>query len=160
MGQDPEAGMFPARNRIISGLSRAVVIVEAAERSGALITAGHAGEQGRTVFAVPGAIDNPASAGTNALIPDGAVLCRGVDDVLEELHGVSAMAMNAKTAIPPAAPAAPPPDLDPTQRRAWDLLAGQLPTLDEMAQQLGLGVPQLSTTLMMLEMKKVVRRLP
>src|SRR5260370_42338517 len=124
MGQDPEAGMFPARNRIISGLSRAVVIVEAAERSGALITAGHAGEQGRTVFAVPGAIDNPASGGTNALIRDGAILCRGVDDVLEELHGVSEMARRAKTtaavasAGPPAVGAAP--GLEPNQRRGLE----------------------------------------
>jgi DNA processing protein len=162
MEQDPQAGMFPARNRIISGLSRAVVIVEAAERSGALITATHAGEQGRVVFAVPGAVDNAASAGTNALIRDGAVLCRGADDVLEELHGVSEMARRARAepANPPPAAAVVPPDLDPTQRRVWDFLAGQVRTLDEMAQQLGLAVPQLSTTLMLLEMKKVVRRLP
>ena len=162
MEQEPQAGMFPARNRIISGLSRAVVIVEAAERSGALITATHAGEQGRTVFAVPGAIDNAASAGTNALIRDGAILCRGVDDILEELHGVSEMAMRAKTAAAPAVQAAPipPPDLDPVQRKVWDFLGGQVRTLDEMAQQLGTAVQQLSTTLMMLEMKKVVRRLP
>ncbi len=162
MEQEPQAGMFPARNRIISGLSRAVVIVEAAERSGALITATHAGEQGRTVFAVPGAIDNAASAGTNALIRDGAILCRGVDDILEELHGVSEMAMRAKTAAAPAAQTAPmpPPDLDPVQRKVWDFLGGQVRTLDEMAQQLGTAVQQLSATLMMLEMKKVVRRLP
>jgi len=165
MDQDPQAGMFPARNRIISGLSRAVVIVEAAERSGALITATHAAEQGRTVFAVPGAIDNDASAGTNALIRDGAILVRGVDDILEELHGVSEMATRARLAANPASPtpqssAAPPPDLDPTQRRVWEFLAGQIRSLDEMAQQLGLAVPQLSGTLMMLEMKKLVRRLP
>jgi len=161
MEQDPQAGMFPARNRIISGLSRAVVIVEAAERSGALITARHAGEQGRTVFAVPGMLDNPASSGTNALIRDGAILVRGVDDILEELHGVSAMAMAAKAAASPSpTPPPPPPELDPVQQRIWDFLAGQVRTVDEMAQTLGLPVSQLSATLMKLEMKKVVRRLP
>jgi DNA processing protein len=156
--------MFPARNRIISGLSRAVVIVEAAERSGALITASHAGVQGRTVFAVPGAIDNPASAGANALIRDGAILARGVDDILEELHGVSQMSMRGKTAVTtrPAAPLepVPPPNLDPTQRSVWDFLASEVRTLDDMAQQLGMAVPLLSTTLMVLEMKKLIRRLP
>jgi DNA processing protein len=164
MDQDPQAGMFPARNRIISGLSRAVVIVEAGERSGALITASHAAEQGRTVFAVPGAIDNPASAGANALIRDGAILARGPDDILEELLGVSALASRSRTAgpAPSAAPqaAAPPPDLDPTQRRIWDFLAAEPRTLDDMAQQLALAVPLLSTTLMLLEMRKLVRRLP
>src|SRR5207302_4021204 len=86
MAMDPMAGMFPARNRIISGLSRAVVIVEAAEKSGALITASHAAEQGRPVLAVPGPVDSAASGGTNALLRKGAVVCRGVDDVLEELN--------------------------------------------------------------------------
>jgi DNA processing protein len=94
-----------------SGLSRGVVIIEAAEKSGALITAEHAAEQGRTVFAVPGPIDSDASAGTNALIREGAVLARSAEDIVEELEGVRA----------PAAP--PPPGLDEVQRRLWEFLA-------------------------------------
>src|SRR5207244_13153756 len=92
MLQEPVAGLFPARNRIISGLSRVVVIVQAPEKSGALITAEHAAEQGRTVMAVPGAVDDEAHGGCHRLIRDGAVLCRRVEDVLEELDGVSVMA--------------------------------------------------------------------
>jgi DNA protecting protein DprA len=164
MGQAPDRGLFPARNRIISGLSRLVVVVEAGERSGALLTAGHAAEQGRTVMAVPGPVDSEASAGCHALIRDGAVLVRGVDDVLEELHGVSATSAPASGAAaapaPAAAPAGPPPGLDETQRRVWDFLAGGPRHLDEMAQQLGAPVPALSTALLMMEMKKAVRRLP
>ncbi len=157
MTMEPMAGMFPARNRIISGLSRAVVIVEAAQRSGALITATHAAEQGRTVFAVPGAVDSPASDGTNELIRKGAILIRGVQDVLEELHGVSAMAGSAPA---PAPPAAMPPGLDQVQQRLWQFLAEQPRHLDEMVQQLGLTVPQVSGALLTLEMKRAVRRLP
>jgi DNA processing protein len=151
MAQDPLAGMFPARNRLISGLSRGVIIIEAAEKSGALITAEHAGEQGRTVFAVPGPVDSPSSAGTNALIREGAVLVRGAEDVIEELEGVRA---------PVARPASPPPELDEVQRRLWDFLAEGPRHFDEMAQRLGLSVPQLNGALTMMEMKKVVRRLP
>jgi DNA processing protein len=93
------------------------------------------------------------------------VLCRGVEDVLEELHGVSAVAHMAKaaekTAAPvPSPPAGPPPGLDETQRHVWEFLAGGARTLDEMAQQLALGVPQLASLLLLLEMKKIVRRLP
>ena len=153
MGQEPLAGLFPARNRIISGLCRAVVIVEANQRSGALITASHAGAQGRAVLAVPGPVDSPASGGTHELIRKGAVLCRGVEDVIEELEGVPA-------AVAPVAPAAPPPGLDETQCRVWEFLAEQPRHLDEMVQRLSLSVPQLSTALMMLEMKRAVRRLP
>jgi DNA processing protein len=169
MEQEPQAGMFPARNRLISGLSKVVVIVEAGDHSGALYTAVHAAEQGRTVMAVPGNVDSDASGGTNALIRQGAVLCRSVEDVLEELHGVSAVAQVAKAAekegapapVAQAAPVAnPPPTLDETQRRVWDFLADGARTLDEVAQQLALGVPQLSVVLMMLEMKKAARRLP
>jgi DNA processing protein len=168
MEQDPMAGLFHARNRIISGLSRAVVIVEAAERSGALITATHAAEQGRPVFAIPGPVDSDASGGCHALIRKGAILCRGIDDVLEELHGVSAMATAARAAesaaaLPPpepSLPAAPPPGLDEPQQKIWEFLADGIKTMDEMAQQLGLGIPQLATSLMLLEMKKAVRRLP
>jgi predicted Rossmann fold nucleotide-binding protein DprA/Smf involved in DNA uptake len=88
MRQEPLAGLFSARNRIIS-LSRAVVIVEAAEKRAALLTATHAADQGRPLRVVPGPVDSDASAGTHALIRKGAILCRGLDDVLEELHGVS-----------------------------------------------------------------------
>jgi DNA processing protein len=154
MDMEPMAGMFPARNRIISGLARAVIIVEANEKSGALITASHGGEQGRTVMAVPGPADSPASAGTNALIRKGAILVRGLEDVLEELDGVAAVS------AAPLLPAAPPPGLDDSQRRIWEFLGGQPRHLDEMAQQLGMSVPELSTALMVLEMKRVVRRLP
>jgi DNA processing protein len=139
------------------------VLIEAAQKSGALITARHAAEQGRTVMAVPGPVDAPSSDGTHELIRTGAVLCRGVEDVLEELHGVSAMAMAAKKAASaPAAPpltSGPPPGLDDTQRRIWEMLT-EARHLDELVQRLGLAVPQVSGALMMMEMKKVVRRLP
>jgi DNA processing protein len=171
MLQEPLAGLFPARNRIISGLSRAVVIVEAAEKSGALLTASHAAEQGRPVLAVPGPVDSPSSAGTHGLIRKGAILCRGVEDVLEELHGVSAMAQveNATAptgprlgppAEPTPAPTGPPPGLNEEQTRVWEFLAQGPRSLDEITQQLGIPVPQLSTTLMLLEMRKAARRLP
>lgn len=151
MMQQPLPDMFPARNRIISGMSRGVIIVEAAEKSGALITARHALEQGRDVFAVPGPIDSPASAGCLGLLRDGAKLVRGIDDVLEELGGIAAET---------AAGNVEPPGMDDHQRRIWEKLAEGTKHLDELAQQLGIAVPPLSTALMMLEMKKAVRRLP
>jgi DNA processing protein len=161
MEQAPLAPLFPARNRIISGLCRAVVIIEAADRSGALITASHAAEQGRTVLAVPGPVDAPSSGGTNELLRKGAVPCRSVEDILEELHGVSAVAQMQKAAPPaPVAPAGPPPGLDETQRRLWEALAEGPRHLDELVQRLGLTVSQVTTALTMLEMRKAARRLP
>jgi DNA processing protein len=163
MDQEPLAGLFPVRNRIISGLSKVVVLVEAAEKSGALITASHAADQGRTVMAVPGSVESVFSGGTNDLIRKGAVLCRSVEDILEELHGVSAMAVaQKKAASTPAAPpipAGPPPGLDEDQRRIWEMLTEPC-HLDQLVQRLGLEVPKISGMLMMMEMKKAVRRLP
>jgi DNA processing protein len=158
MQRELQPGLFPVRNRIISGLSRVIVLVEAAEKSGALITASHAADQGRTVMAVPGPVEVSSSSGTNELIRKGAVLCRGVDDILEELHGVSAMAAAEKTAVP--APSGPPPGLDDAQCRIWEMLAEQARHPDELVQRLGLMVPQVSEALLMMEVKKVVRRLP
>jgi DNA processing protein len=158
MMQEPLAGLFPARNRLISGLSKVVVIVEAGQGSGALHTAHHAAEQGRTVMAVPGAADAECSAGCNALIRDGAILCRGPDDVLEELHGVSAVSKAARESSP--VEKASPPGLTDEQRRVWDFLGSGVRTVDELAQHLGLTAPQLGAALMMMEMKRSVRRLP
>jgi DNA processing protein len=163
MDQEPLAGLFPVRNRIISGLSKIIVLIEAAEKSGALITASHAADQGRTVLAVPGSVEASSSGGTNELIRKGAVLCRGVEDILEELHGVSAMAVAEKKAAAapakPPVPSGPPPGLDENQRRIWESLT-EACHLDRLVQRLGLAVPQVSGALMMMEMKKVVRRLP
>ena len=160
MAQEPLAGLFPARNRLISGLSRVIVIVEAGEGSGALHTAHHAAEQGRSVMAVPGPADAAASAGCNALIRDGVVLCRGADDVLEELHGVSAVSKAEKTGAAATVEKAAPPNLTEEQRRVWDFLAGGVRTVDELAQNLSLTAPQLGAALMTMEMKRAVRRLP
>ncbi len=153
MRMEPMAGMFPARNRLISGLSRAVVVIEAAERSGALITATHAADQGRTVFAVPGPLDSEASAGTHQLLRKGAVLVRGIEDIIEELDGV-------KPTIARAAPAKPPVEMDPVQKQIWEFLRERGRHIDEIAQELRLPVAQISSALLMLEMKKAVQRLP
>jgi DNA processing protein len=161
MEQEPLAGLFPVRNRIISGLSRIVVLVEAAQKSGALITASHAADQGRTVMAVPGPVEAASSGGCHELIRKGAVLCRGVEDILEELHGVSAMAVAEKQAASAEPPplAGPPPGLDDSQRRIWELLT-ETCHLDQLVQRSGLSVPQISGALLMMEMRKTVRRLP
>jgi DNA processing protein len=152
MAMEPLAALFPNRNRLISGLSLGVVVVEAAEKSGALITASRAGDQGRTVFAVPGPVDSAASGGTNDLIRKGAILIRSADDVREELEGVQAGATPV--------PAEPPPALDGVELRVWQLLAEKPRHIDELTRDLGLAIPEVARTLMVLEMKKLVRRLP
>ncbi|MWD27667.1 DNA-protecting protein DprA [Aquicoccus sp. SCR17] len=106
MGLQPAARHFPARNRIVSGLARAVVVVEAAARSGSLITARAALDQGRDVLAVPGHPLDARAAGCNMLIRDGATLVRGPEDVLEALRPLPEPVQAAEA--PPAAPAAPP----------------------------------------------------
>src|SRR5947199_5584634 len=116
----PMATLFPACNRIISGLSQAVVVIEAAERSGALTTARLAIEQGREVFAVPGAVDSPASFGTHQLLRKGAKLVRNADDILEDLQTLPDL-VEPKTDVP-ATPQMP-VGLDDTQQKIWEALA-------------------------------------
>ena len=163
--------MFPARNRVISGLSRAVVIVEANSRSGALITAVHAAEQGREVYAVPGAVDSPASAGCLELLRTGARLVRSADDILEDLGGIVGDApppaplppRRVKSLFdapaPPPEASGPPPGLDGPLLRVWEAL-GQTRQADELARELGLPPGELAGVLLRLELKKAVRKLP
>ena len=86
-GRKADRRTFPMRNRLVSGISSAVIVIESAASGGSLITAQFAAEQGRLVFAVPGRVDQPASAGCNHLIRDGATLVRNVQDILDELEG-------------------------------------------------------------------------
>ena len=167
MEEGPSKGSFPARNRIISGLSRVVVIVQAPRDSGALITATHAAEQGRTVLVVPGPIDDDAQSGCLHLLRQGAVLCRGVEDILEELDGVMGRVVapaqrNLFDAVAPApaAPAGPPQGLDAVQMRVWDFLADGARSVDEVARHVAMAIQASSGVLMMMEMNRAVRRLP
>lgn len=165
MRMEPMAGMFPARNRIISGLSRGVVLVEAAEKSGALITAGHAADQGREVFAIPGQVDSSASAGALQLLRKGAKLARHARDVLDDLRGIAPLVEQPSLfdESSPAPAAAPPPtapaNLDPLQQAIWDCL--QEPrTVDELCRHVQRNSGEMAGVLMTLELRKCIRRLP
>jgi len=163
MGMSPQKGMFHARNRLISGLARAVVIVEANDKSGALITARHAAEQGRDVFAFPANVDSALSAGSLRLLRDGAKLIRHADDLLEDLNGLQVSARprgGSKEPTPArAAPPALPPITDPVHQRVWELLA-EPKHADEITRALGVSAGQLSSVLLTMEMKKLIRRAP
>jgi DNA processing protein len=131
-GEEPRPYHFPVRNRIIAGLCAGVVVVEASRRSGSLITARLAADFGRDVFAVPGSVFSETSAGAHELLRDGAILCRGVGDVLVELFPTL-----EAPAVPLAAPAAAvPADLSPEARRLFDALSAGAPaTAEELVRQ-------------------------
>src|SRR6185436_6043528 len=122
-GERPYASTFPRRNRIISGLSRATVLIEAAPDSGAIITADCALDQGRTVLAVPGPITSRTSQGCNKLIQQGAKPALAAGDILEELGLPGAAQGTAERESSVSAPGrTPPPDLSVLQRSLWDTL--------------------------------------
>ncbi len=146
---------FPMRNRIISGLCRAVVVVQAPARSGALITAHLAAEQGREVLAVPGNVTDSRQTGCHDLIREGAALARGVEDVLEVLRLAPAGAQPAPEPV-----AAPEPDLSPAERTIAGAVGLAPVAIDDLLEQSGLSAPEVQSALVTLELKRVVRRLP
>jgi DNA processing protein len=135
-GEEPLPWRFPHRNRLIAGLSQAVGVVEACEKSGALITAEFALEEGREVMAVPGPIDSPLSRGTHALIQKGAKLVTGVEDVLEELQGLRREPPRAGTAAA-CAPNGEQGGLQATERALLALLGDGAKSLDSMVEATG-----------------------
>jgi DNA processing protein len=134
---------FPARNRIVVALARALVVVEGAAKSGSRISVDHALDLGREIFAVPGPVTSPLAETPLEMIREGATLIRGADDLLDDL-GID------RTAPPPA-----PPDLDDGERRVWNALSGgSLP--DSVAREAGMSIPDAVTTLIQLELRGLI----
>ena len=172
----PKPSNFPRRNRIISGLTLGTVVVEASNRSGALITARLAGEQGREVFAVPGEIFSELSTGTHRLINNGAKLINTVDDLLNELpqHALNQIqspmptpqelpiekADTKRTVTQPPVQSAPPPDLTPDEKTVFDAIEVPSSHIDTIVRATQLSISQVSSVLLMLELKGVVQQLP
>jgi len=150
LGTNPESGNFPRRNRIISGLSLGVLIVEGPIQSGARITADYALEQGREVFAVPGTILSRSSAGPNHLIQNGAKLVAQVRDILEELNlTMIAHHVEARAIIPDN-------DLEAT---LLEQLSAEPVHIDDLGQATGLSAPEIASALTMMELKGMVRQI-
>jgi len=174
-GTPPNAPNFPARNRIISGISFGVVVVEAGEKSGSLITARLAAEQGRSVFAVPGAIDTAGSRGTHRLIKQGAKLIENVDDILEEIlpQAVCLPALSEKqpripmpesTQLDPetmnAPPAADIAGLGETERKLFALVPQKPVEIDTLIITSGFAPQEVLNGLLILELRGLIRQLP
>lgn len=157
MGTPPEPRNFPIRNRVISGLSRGVAVVEATKKSGSLITASCALDQGREVFAVPGSVDSFKSTGTHFLIKQGAKLVENAEDILEEFG------FNRKGAWDGGdfkTPAAAPVDMNESEKKIYDII-GDYPTHIDQVVRLGNMDPgQVSSILMKMELMGMVQQLP
>ena len=146
----PDRTTFPYRNRIVAGWGSGLLVVEAGLNSGALITAGQALEHGRLVYAVPGQIDKPSAAGSNRLIQQGAKLVSGAHDILDDLHAL----FPEKPVAKPIAP------LSDAEKAILEMLDSTETPLDDIVTRTRLPTQQVSSSLLALEMKRLVKQLP
>lgn len=153
LGTQPRGKLFPRRNRVISGLSLATVVVEAAMRSGSLITARFALEQGRDVFAVPGSPLDPRASGSNSLIKQGAALVENADDIIAALNGPlgRSLAEPESFGFNPASGPTPEPDAD-ARKRVTSALSPTPMTVDDVLRRTGLSVPVIRMVLLELDL--------
>ncbi len=156
IGTPPFSYNFPSRNRLISGLSLGVVVVEATEKSGSLITAGLALEQGREVFAVPGEAGASRSRGPHRLIRQGAKLVEGIEDILEEIAPqLLGRGSEQKSTLPSL-----PPNMGFEARRIFELVLARPLQIDEVIQTSGLSPAKVSEILLELEIQGLLKQLP
>jgi len=146
LGTGPAKENFPRRNRIISGLSYATVVVEAGESSGSLITAHFALEQGRVVFAVPGKIDSPYSVGTNRLIKEGAIPLLSFDDIFEELPFLKKEVLKKEQ------------EISEEFKKVYSILKEKPMSVDELSEVLGESAVEIMTKLLEMEVMELVKR--
>ncbi|MEM9904367.1 MAG: DNA-processing protein DprA, partial [Cyanobacteria bacterium P01_D01_bin.44] len=170
-GTPPDRGHFPRRNRIIAGLSRAILVTEAPERSGALITAYLANDYGREVYALPGSLDNSSSRGCLKLINQGSQMILDEYHLLESLGGLPVVTVSGATspvpeteqltldAVPVAVPPLP-PKLPPDLQVVFEAISDEPLTLDNLVQQTQLETGKLLGTLVQLELQGLVIQLP
>jgi DNA processing protein len=155
MDIEPDRQTFPMRNRIISGWSHGILVVEAGLNSGALITAAQALEQGRAIYAVPGHINAPSAMGSNRLIQQGAKLIMDASDILEDLE---ILLPEAKPS--PETAARPLPPLSDEERRVYESIHATETSIDDIAAGSELPSAAVSSTLLQLELKRLVKQLP
>ncbi|HMO15108.1 MAG TPA: DNA-processing protein DprA [Pirellulaceae bacterium] len=152
----PRSGTFPQRNRLITGMSLGVIVVEAAERSGALISARHASEQGREVFAIPGPIDSRMSRGCHRLIRDGAKLVETIDDVIEELGPLATPTrLSEKQTIHHPAEL----KLNEQETRVLNAISSEPTSVDSIVEATNLPVHRVLATISVLEIRRLVRKI-
>jgi DNA processing protein len=157
LGTPPEPGNFPVRNRIISGLSLGVMVVEATVKSGSLITARMALDQGRQVFAVPGPIGRPTVEGSHRLIKEGAKLVESAEDIIEELLPMVDRKLHREIKTLPMSEL---PELNQKERQLWELLGMDPLHIDVIARAVDLALAETAELLLRLEIKGLIKQLP
>jgi DNA processing protein len=153
MNRKADRQTFPMRNRIISGMGFGILVIEAGAKSGALISANQAAEQGRSIYAVPGRIDNPGAMGSNRLIQQGARLIMSAQDILEDLGMLFSQE-------PELRPTPRPQNLNTSEEAIYEAIGVDEPSYDDIAVKSGLPISEVSSTLLALEMRKLIKQLP